>query len=317
MKNSQPLWVGLLAGIAAGLMMLAAFRAGFSAVILIFAAPAAVYIAAMGWGTLAGIVSAATAAVLVFMTTGFSAAVMASALSYFPAAWVGHLANLGRPADDGEGMIWYPLSEILFRLMIALALGFWIFGLVSGYSPELVIPAFVELMREMGSANPDLPALTDTQLQQSAKLYASMIPLVVPAMWLLFHVLIAALSAAIARRSNLLARAPDDIAASLNLPPAAFIFAIAGLVGTLLLSGAPQMAASVLLGLAIGGYGLVGLADLHYRTRNWPARGILLALVYTAIVLFSLPILFFTGIGFLRSLGAMRGPGAGAGPPTT
>ena len=58
MNSNIALLIGLLAGLAAGLMVLAGFAGGSVSLVLIFASPAAVYIASLGWGTIAGIVAA-------------------------------------------------------------------------------------------------------------------------------------------------------------------------------------------------------------------------------------------------------------------
>ena len=90
----------------------------------------------------------------------------------------------------------------------------------------------------------------------------------------------------------------------------------AGLVGTFSLSGVPALFGLVRLGLAIGGYAVAGLAELHQRVRNWPSGGFILGLTYGAIVLFTLPILIFSVTGLIRSLTGMpnrSGPG-GQGP---
>lgn len=316
MNRNTPLLIGLLSGIAGGLMVLAAFNAGLLAFFLLFAAPAAVYIASMGWGTWAGLISAVVASIMAGSFGNPQLALVAAALLFAPAAWVGHLTNLGQPAENGSGMVWYPLSAILLRLMAALAIGFILVGFLSGYSRELFAGAFVDLMKQMGEMNPDLPAQNDDALMASAATYAQLLPIIVPCIWLLFHVLTAFIAANITRRSGLLAREPEDVAGTVNLPIEAAGFMAAGLVGTMLLSGTVADAGGVFLGIAIAGYALIGLAQVHYRLRGNPAAGMLLGIVYGTIVLFTVPLFVFTVMGLFRSFTSnnARPPQQGSGP---
>ncbi|MGB7288398.1 MAG: DUF2232 domain-containing protein [Salaquimonas sp.] len=301
MKNNQSIIVGVLAGIAAGLMVLAAFKAGVLAIVLFFAAPAAVYIASMGWGSLAGIIAAVTGASLAAGAGDNSIAGLALVLLFAPAAYVGHLVNLGQRDENGN-IIWFPLSDILLRLMAILAIGFVLIGALSGYTQELAAAAIVELMKQIASTNPELPQLNDELLLDRANLYAGIIPAMLPCMWLLLHVVTAFISANITRRSGLLARAPEDVAASVSLPFQASVFLAVGLAGMFLFTGALKLVGGVSLGIGIAGYALIGLAAMHFRTRPLQSRGLLLAIAYGSIILFSLPLLVFTFIGLLRSL---------------
>jgi hypothetical protein len=302
MKQNSTLLVGFLAGIAAGLMLLAAYRAGAMAFFLFFAAPAAIYIATMGWGLAAGITGLISGAVLCGIFGTPEMAGVATLLLLAPAVWIGHLVNLGHKDEQSGKVGWFPLSSILFRLMLALAFGFLVFGFVAGISADVFVNTLVEMMKELGKANPELPQMSDELLFERASAYASLIPMVVPALWLLLHVATAFVAASVTRRSGLLPRQAEDIAANANLPIEATGFIIVGLLGTTLFSDALNLASAVILGIAIAGYGLIGLAQLHLKTRSFPSQGILLAIVYGSIVLFTLPLLVFTVIGIYRSI---------------
>lgn len=323
MKRNQAILTGLFAGIAAGVMVLGASSAGMLAFLLYFAAPAAVYIASMGWGGIAGLVAAVAGAGLAAMFGDNSIAGLTLALLFAPAAAVGHMANLGQRANMGEeagkAIVWFPLSLILFRLMIMLAAGFILIGYLSGYTQQLAAQAFAEIMKQVSSANPDLPQLSNEILQDRASLYASIIPLVIPGIWLLMHVLTAFLAANITRRMGVLARDEEDIAATVNLPFEAIGFIVAGLAVMMLFPDPLALAGSVLVGIGVGGYALIGLAQMHYRTRPLPSRGLILALAYASIVMFTVPLLIFTIMGIFRSMRSTSGsgPNSGSGPADT
>ncbi len=314
MKRSQSIFVGILAGISAGMMLVAAFTAGVLAFVLFFAAPAAIYIATMGWGFMAGLVATAIGTMIAGYAGGTGAAGIGLLLLFFPAASVGHMVNLGQRADSGPGIVWFPLSDILFRLMAMLAIGFMALGTAAGYSSESFAPSFAELIRQLASSNPEIKMPTDNELQTRAQVYANLIPTIVPAAWLLFHVIIAFLSAGITRRSGLLARDKEDIAATITLPVETIFVLVAGLIALLLFSGSLADIGGVLTGITVAGFGLVGLAELHYRTRQMASRGIILLVVYASIGLFTVPLIIFTIVGIFRSIkkAASANPGSGA-----
>lgn len=315
--NSSSIVIGILAGAAAGLMAVAGFRAGFAGFLLVMGAPFAIYIAAMGWGTLAGLAAALAASACLFLFGGPASALIMAALLFLPAAWVGHLVNLGQPSPNGSGMMWYPLPLVLLRLMMALAGGFILAGFITGYTVDNVAPEFAALMRELAQANPELALPADDEIEARSRFYAGLIPLLVPSLWLLFHVLVGYTAAAITRRSGKLARQPEPPGQPFIMPPETLGFAAAGLVGSFFLDGVPAMVGMMLLGLAISGYAVAGLVDLHQRAAKWPSGGLVLFFTYGAIALFSLPLLIFTISGLVRSLSAKSnsgGPGAPGSP---
>jgi hypothetical protein len=198
--------------------------------------------------------------------------------------------------------------------MLALLGGFLLFGAISGYSNELVVPTFVQLMQEIAAANPDFPVSGEAEIVERATTYANLIPLIVPGLWLMLHVGVAFLAARITRRSGLMARADEDIAATVRLPVEAIILQVAALVGLFILPGVYEMAAKAAFGIAVSGFGLIGLAQLHYKTRGMQGRGLILAAAYGAILLFTVPLVFFAASGVMRSLAPHKtGP---SGPST-
>ncbi|HPQ96889.1 MAG TPA: hypothetical protein PLN94_15000, partial [Thiolinea sp.] len=137
-------------------------------------------------------------------------------LLFLPAAWAGHLANLAQrvPANCGNGggetVIWFPLSGILVRLMLALAAGFILTGWAIGFSGERVATLFAQIMGEAAKTNSDLAAPAPADLERSGQLYAALVPVVIPAIWLMMHVLVMHFAAVVVNRSGRLARPADD-----------------------------------------------------------------------------------------------------------
>jgi hypothetical protein len=118
----------------------------------------------------------------------------------------------------------------------------------------------------------------------------------------MLHVLVMHLSAMIVRQSGRLARPAEDIAATANLPVEALALPVAGITGMVLFAGPAYEIAAVAAGIGTAGFGLIGLAELHYVSRGRPGRGVMLFVSYLVLVLFSFPLLVFAGIGARRAI---------------
>jgi len=308
--QTKTIAIGLFAGVAAGLMAAAALRPGAFVLPMLFAAPAAVYMASLGWGTVAGALAAIAAAVVAGFMSGPPAALSVAALFFVPAAWAGHLANLAQPAPDGRGLVWFPLSGILLRLAAALVSGFIVTGVVLGYDPVEIETALRELLAEIVKAGGGVA--DDAAIAGSARAYIALLPAVVPGMWLMLHVLVMHLSAIVTARSGVLARPAEDIAATLTLPPA-FVGAVAAAGGGMIVLPSPGYEiAALVFGAGVAALALVGLAQVHLNSRGKPGRGLLLALTYGLLVVLGFPALVLAVFGAIR---CMRGPVAPPPPP--
>ena len=298
---NRSILIGLLAGLAAGLLVTATVTTMPFAFFLPFVAAGVIYIATMGWGFQAGIASVIAGTGTIGVFTEISTALAGSAMLFVPAGWVGHLTNLGQTDEDRGGIRWYPLGTILFHLMAILVVVFITIGALGGVTEEALVNSFKQLFSEVMRQRPDMSGLTPEVIETQARAYATVIPLVAPGVWLLMHVLTAFAAAAITRRSGILAREREDIAASVALPPQAAGFLVAGLVGMLVLSGSVALAGAVMLGIAICGYGLIGLAQLHFKMRGNPAAFLVLTIAYGSVILLAFPFIVFTIMGLLRS----------------
>jgi hypothetical protein len=296
--------IALGAGIAAGLMALAGLRPSAISLPLLIAAPLPVYVASLGWGTTAGIIAAIVATAAGLLWHGVAAAAVTAGLLFAPAALAGHLANLAQPDPQGKGLIWFPLSGILLRLMGSIGVGFVIAGIALGYEANDVTAAFVGLFREVLTADPGAEIPSEEMLVQSARTYAAMLPAVVPAMWLMAHVLVMHIAAVITARSGLLARPPEDIAANMRLPSAALAVPALGLAGMMMLPSPGYEISAIAAGVGIAAFALSGIAELHVVTRGRPSRGIVLFFAWLTLVVFGFPVFVFAAMGVARSLRA-------------
>ena len=314
MKANSTWIIGILAGLAGGLVMLAAVPKSYLAIILLACAPAAIYIASLGWGTLAGLIAAIVASAVSLHDGTWAAPLVSAAVLFLPAAWAGHLANLARRetvSDQGktsEITVWFPLSGILIRLMLALLAGFIIAGWASEYSGKELAASYIEAMNEYVAELPQGEAPKPADIQLFANILAGIYPFVVPTAWLIFHVLVMHVSAVIVRRSGRLARPPEDIAINVNLPVEALVLPVAGIAGMILLSGPLYEISAAVAGIGIGGFALVGLAELHTISRGRAGRGFMLFISYLVLILFYFPMLVFAIIGARRAIRNRKPP---------
>ncbi|WP_182085686.1 hypothetical protein [Aureimonas sp. ME7] len=297
--NLASLPIGIVAGMAAALLFAGLVTQSPGAVVLALAAPIPILIASLGWGSRAGFIAAATSAIAIaaFMGTVLAGLTMLLG-SALPAALIGHMAGLARPAEgriDGGGAValdWYPLPRLLLAIVLLAAASCVALGTIIGYDPaalDAAVAAAVAAQADSSIADPQ-------QVGEFVRLVVAAIPFVQPAFQVLTLVACLYVSVAVVRLSGRLPRPKDDIPAHAGLPKLALpLFAVAlalaflpGLVGTL---------GAVVTGAFAMAFTLVGLAFIHRRTRGRAARGLLLFTTYAAILLLSFPLFAFLVLG--------------------
>ncbi|RIY03521.1 DUF2232 domain-containing protein [Aureimonas flava] len=291
--NRTALPIGLVAGLAAALLFAGLVTQSPGAVVLALAAPVPVLIASLGWGSRAGFIAAGTSAVAIasFMESILSGAAMLLG-SGLPAAVIGHMAGLARPREDGTSLDWYPLSRLLFALVAIAAATVVVLGALLGYDAAGLEAAVTDAL----SSQPDSPISDPQQVQSFVRLVVAAIPFVQPTLTVLTLAACLYVAAAIVRLSGRLQRPKDDIPATAGLPRIALpLFALA--LAASFLPGTAGTLGAVVAGAFGTGFTLVGLATMHRRTRERPARGLVLFSAYGAIFLLTFPLLAFLVLG--------------------
>ena len=307
--NSRTLLIAIAFGLGSALMLIAPVGMGALGAMFSYLALVPLFVAALGFGTLPGIISALVAGcVLIFshgLTTGFG--IFATMLA--PAVWIGHSCGLAQETD--EGTEWFPLSQILLRLVLMAIMMSVLFVLVSGYSPEAmqqqIRDMFADLYSQMDAGSGK--TVTTAEIDQAADRIAVLMPLFFPITLLIMLVLNLALAAKITRNQGWMLRPRDDIPTATALP----MFTLAIFAAAVVVSGFDGFL-GFLGKTATGAFGcalvFVGLAALHDLTRALPIRGAILGGVYAIIILFGLPavlILFFGIAETLFNFRARRG----------
>ena len=302
--NSRTLIFSIIAGLVAALFAaLALTRPGiFTFLLYVISVP--VLFASFSWGSLAGIIAAAVAIGSTALAGGPAIAAIA-AIMLAPAAYAGHLAGLSR--EDEEGRVhWFPLSEILFRLILTVIAGILIVGALLGYDVPTVASQLEQLMQQfLTSQAGDMTEKEIANVKANSLVYAALLPLVVSAITVAVLVWNMKLAARLARGYVGMARPKDNVAADSGLPNMALWLFAAALIVSLFVP-ALRSAAYVVLGATGMAIAMIGLAVLHYYTWGRRGRGQILFLTYLVIALITAPIFLFVALGIAELLFFLR-----------
>lgn len=298
--------IGVIAGIASALLLAGAHQPSTFSLIMIAAASLPVLIAGLGWSNIAAIIAVATACLVISVTTSPLAALSSALTSLAPAAWIAHLSNLSRPANEIGGphgrTAWYPLSDILFQISALMTAALIILGIVMGYGPELATQMVDTLIAVLREQDPTI-SITPEFIAQMKALLVNLLPVMQGAMWVGILFGMYSLARMIVRVSGQSKRPADDFAALLRMPMTGLWVFAAGVVATFL-PGPVNLIGWAVIGTFGGGFVLAGFALMHFTTRGKSWRIPVIWLAYMSVILFSLPLLVFLVFG-LSSTGRM------------
>ncbi len=317
----QILLAGLGAGVTAALLIASASTGMVLAVVLFYLAWLPIMIVAIGWSHWAGLIAAATAAVILGAVFGAPLSSMFSMLMVVgaPAWWLGYLALLGRPlANGGEvRMEWYPPGRLVlwaaaFGAAVTAAALVVIWGdeatlrqsLKSALDPILHPAPPAKLPPELSGIDPDLFADTMMRiLPPAVAMTASLVAIV--NLWLAGQTV---------RLSGRLRRPWPDLT-TLSFPPLAALLYGASLAGAFL-PGMAGIIAGLFAATLTLAFAMVGLAVVHTVTRGMQSRAVTLWGVYACVFLLVWPVLVMTVIGVAETLVDLRGRFSRRGPPS-
>jgi len=281
----QVILIGLGAGAAAALMFASVVSGSIAAILLFYLAPLPIFIAALGWSPLAGLIAAAvaTAAVTIVSSTFF----IAVAVIAFGAWWLGYCALLARPASSAGALEWYPAGRLVLwaavigTLVVVAAIPN--FGMDQQSVQAALRKAYERILRDRS-----LIDMLVVAVPPAAAVFSTVTNLL--NLWL---------AARIVKISGRLRRPWPDLPA-LNLPTSSSGLLAAAIVGSFLpdlfgvLSGA--FAASLLMAFA-----MLGFAVLHAITRGMSARALVLGAVYAATAILGWPVLAISILGLAET----------------
>ncbi|MEQ8479980.1 MAG: DUF2232 domain-containing protein [Hoeflea sp.] len=321
-QQSTSLLVGLLAGISAALLLVSAGSPSGISFFLFAAAALPVLIAGLGWSNLASGIAVVSAMAVLALTISVQSALVSAITTLAPAAWIAHLSNLARPAEEVGGpegaVAWYPLSDIVLSICGVVCIGLFAVGLAMGYGPGFVsdlVDLFVTVLQE---GNPTYQP-TPEGIAEMKNFFLFALPAIQAAMWVLILFAGWYIASAIVRASGRAKRPKDDIPATLRMPRVGGLALAAGVIASFAPGGVGLIGWTLVGAFGIG-FVAAGFAIVHERTRGKPARGLILFAAYATTILFTLPLGFFFFMGLFETArstpgnGPLSGPGPGPGP---
>lgn len=312
-QQSTSLLVGLLAGVAAAFLLVSAGSPSSLSFFLFAAAALPVLIAGLGWSNLASMVAVGCAMAIIGVATTPQAALVSAITTLAPAAWIAHLSNLARPAEEVGGpegaVAWYPISDIVMNISAWVCVGLVAVGLAMGYGQEFVgqlVDVFVTTLKD---SNADYqPSAEGTEEMKTFFLFA--LPAIQAAMWVLILFAGWYVASVIVRLSGRSKRPKDDIPSQLRMPRLSAIALTAGVVMGFF-GGGIGLIGWTLVGAFGIGFVVAGFAIVHHRTRGKPARGLLLWTAYLSTIIFTVPLGFFLFLGLFDTARTLTVTGSG------
>ncbi|TDX88147.1 hypothetical protein EDE05_102119 [Neorhizobium sp. R1-B] len=286
-KIQTVLPIGIIAGIAATLLVLGANAQSSFASLLYAASALPILIAGLGWGNRAAVVGVLTAALLGSVLVSPLFALAMAFFTLIPAGWLSHLANLARPASELGGpdhlMAWYPISDILLHLCGLVTIAVIALGIAIGYGPGLT-DQMVEAMIEVFKAQEPAFTADPSAMAQTKAMIVLMLPLVQGGVWVMLLFAAFYLAVRVVSRSGRALRPREDMPSALRMNRHAIFIFLAGIVLTFL-GGVPAMVGAVICGTFGAGFLMAGFASVHFRSQGKDWRVPVLILCYLSSML--------------------------------
>ncbi|MEA2984263.1 MAG: hypothetical protein QOD94_517 [Alphaproteobacteria bacterium] len=312
---TQIVLIGIGAGAAAALLFASLASGSLFALVLFYLSPLPILLAGIGWNYVAGLIAAlfATACLALVLDGHFALAFIVGV--GLPAWWLGYLALLARHAVGTGVLEWYPAGRIvLWTALIgaaAIAIAIPYFGTdAQSFHSNLrsAIEAALGLRsRAGGELSPEKLIDTDVLTKLAPPMVASLATVV-----LLINTWLAA---RIVKLSGQLRRPWPELSA-ISFPrfaPVLLAIALAGVFLPSLLGIVSDVFAAAL----IMAFAVLGFAVLHVVTRGISGRPLVLAGVYTAVIIFGWPAIILALLGLADTALDLRGRTARTrGPPT-
>jgi hypothetical protein len=312
-QQSTSLLVGLLAGVSAAFLLVSAGSPSSLSFILFAAAALPILIAGLGWSNLSSIVAVVCAMAVIGFATTPQAALVSAVTTLAPAAWIAHLSNLARPAEEVGGpegsVAWYPLSDIFLNIAFCVCIGLVAVGLAMGYGADFVselVEIFVSTLKDSNAAYEP----TAEGLAEMKQFFLYALPAIQAAMWVLILFAGWYVASGIVRMSGRSKRPKDDIPSQLRMPHMGAIALVVGVAMSFIDGGVGLIGWTICGAFGIG-FVVAGFAIAHHRTRGKPARGLLLWTAYLSCIIFTVPLIFFLLLGLFDTARTLTATGSG------
>jgi hypothetical protein len=317
---AQIVLVGVGAGIASALLFVSIISGALLSLFLFYLAPLPIMIAALGWSHWSGLIAALVAAA--GLALGLSSYLFLAFLLGIglPAWWLSYLALLARPVATaaGQTLEWYPVGRLVIWAAIVASLVVVAVLLTLGQTEEAVRGelrrAFETLFRR--SVPSDVRNLPD--YSQRIDALVAIAPPAAAVSVTFINVLLLWLAGRIVSMSGRMRRPWPDVA-QMSFPPVAPLLLAVAATGVLLASrlGLLGMFSGIVAASLAMAYAILGFAVLHFVTRGFNARGLVLGLAYAAVVLIWPVLVLVALLGLADAAFDIRGRLTRKGGPPT
>lgn len=314
--DGKLLLTGMLAGVTATLLVLAANAQPTFSSVLYAASAMPVLIAGLGWGNVAAIAAIVTAGALGALAVSPMFAAAMAIFTLLPAGWISHLASLARPASELGGpdhlVAWYPLSDILMHLCALVAVAVIFLGVMIGYGPEFIEQLVTAVVQAAASQDGTFSPTAD-DLAQLRRLMLVLLPVIQGGMWVILLTAAYYFAMRIVTASGLAKRPREDMPSALRMNRTAMLIFLAGILAAFV-GGPVGLIGATVCGTFGAGFLMAGFASLHARTRGKDWRLPVLVIAYVS-VFFLLPtfVILILGLADARRAVALT-PAAKPGP---
>lgn len=280
--------IGLVGGLASAALFASAVagRPG-GALVLYYLAPLPSLIAGIGWGWFAAAVAALAGALGIAVTLTSAKLAGAFFISQgLPIVVIAYLALLSRPAADGNGAVeWYPIGRLVAAATIIAGLIGVATLLTLGTDVEEIRALMKKIIEEVFSKDLERlrgTPLTGAQIDSLTGLMLYVLPGASASSWLASFLLNLWLAGRITQASGRLARPWPDL--GLMTFPRPFPLFLAAATVLTFVPGYFGLIAISFSGALVFAYMLLGLAIIHYVTRDNPQRPFVLSAVYAVLL---------------------------------
>lgn len=314
--------ISIGAGLASAVLYASAWTGTFVGVlVLFFLSPLPVAIAGLSWGWAAGAIAAIVGAATVAVAGGMRSSIVYAVALGAPAAVFSYFAMLNRGADpnDPQGQVeWYPIGRIVAwaTLWAALTATAALLSIGTDFSAiKSALQGILDKTLFADGLGPGGSKVTPEQKSAFATLMTSLMPWAFATTWFTVAILNLWAAGHVTLRSGRLTRPWPDLS-DLSLPPGMSLAFGASVIGMMMPDIGGLIAACFASALVFA-FMLVGLGILHRVTRGYTLRPLLLAMVYSSLMLlppFSNLIVAMIGLAepFLR--GRLPPPDQPVGP---
>lgn len=321
--------IGIGAGIASAVLFFAAGNLSVLSFALFLAAPLPLFIAGLGWGTMAAVAGGLAGAALAALMFGFYHGLTFSLAIALAPIVLCRFALLSRPLSEAQGRNgnqdaereWYPMGTLvllaagLAGTLVALSI------LTTGITEDAYLQRLTDDLETALTANPQLAELvrdpaSAEQLKAYIKFFVRITPMVSAAVWTLIMVANIWIATKVLKMSDRAKRPwapfPEITLPRLAAPALALSILGAALPGTL------GYIAEAYAAAALCAFAILGMAVLHYLTRDFPGRGFVLATAYFSLIMFNwLAAVLFAVLGIFELGFGIRARQNAAGPGGT